>query len=80
LTCRQWHEGDKMMPIGMDGHSKLLSDILIDKKVNVLLKIDQLVIVDADDHIIWLVHQRLSDRVRYDGETESYLKLEWIPT
>ncbi len=80
LTCRQWHEGDKMMPIGMDGHSKLLSDILIDKKVNVLLKIDQLVIVDADDHIIWLVHQRLSDRVRYDGKTESYLKLEWIPT
>jgi len=79
LTCRRWCEGDKMMPIGMYGKSKLISDMLIDAKVSILQKRDQLVIIDSNDQIIWLVYQRLSDHVKYDKKTETYLKLEWVP-
>ena len=68
-----------MTPLGMSGRSKLVSDMLIDKKVHVLQKMDQLVLVDKEEQIIWLVQQRLSDSVKYDDQTERLLRLEWKP-
>ena len=79
LMCRTWQPGDKMTPLGMSGRSKLVSDMLIDKKVHVLQKMDQLVLVDKEEQIIWLVQQRLSDSVKYDDQTERLLRLEWKP-
>ena len=78
LTCRIWEHGDHMIPLGMLGKKKLISDILIDRKVNVLEKMDQLVLLDVDKEIIWLINHRLSETVKYTNQSDRYLKLEWI--
>lgn len=33
MTLRPWRQGDRIEPLGMNGHSRLISDILVDGKV-----------------------------------------------
>lgn len=54
LTLRNWQEGDKIKPLGMQG-TKLISDILIGKKINRNEKENILVIVNSDENIIAIV-------------------------
>ena len=49
--------------------SKLISDYLIDEKVPVALKKEQLVLTSEDD-IAWLVGRRINDRYKLTDETE----------
>jgi len=73
LIVRKWRDGDAFQPIGMDG-SKKVSDYLIDKKLTRIQKERQLVLI-ADDEIIWLCGQRLSETVKIDDKTQQYLEL-----
>lgn len=57
LTVRRVENGDRFIPFGMKG-SKLVSDYLTDRKKNVFEKQEQLVLLDADDNILWLVGER----------------------
>ena len=73
IQIRNWMKGDKFQPLGMRG-SKKVSDYLIDTKVDCFNKEKQLV-VTADDEIIWLCGQRLSDKVRVTNETINLMEL-----
>ena len=73
IQIRNWMKGDKFQPFGMSG-SKKVSDYLIDIKVDCFNKEKQLV-VTADDEIIWLCGQRLSDKVRVTNETINLMEL-----
>lgn len=74
LTIRTVEQGDRFIPFGMKG-SKLVSDYLTDRKMNLFDKQRQLVVVDASGKIIWLVSQRPDNCCRITDRTQSVLKI-----
>ena len=74
LTVRRVEEGDWMIPFGMRGR-KLLSDLMTDRKMTVFEKLRQLVVVDAQDVIVWAVGLRIADSVAVAETTQSVLEL-----
>ena len=74
LTIRRIEEGDWMQPYGMKGR-KLLSDLMTDLKMTVFEKRRQLVVVDAQDVIVWAVGLRIADSVAVAETTQSVLEL-----
>lgn len=73
LKVRRWREGDWFIPLGMSGRKKL-SDYLIDKKVSLVEKNRQFVLLSGDD-IVWVVGRRLDDRFCITKKTENVLKI-----
>ena len=68
LTIRRVEEGDWMQPYGMKG-KKLLSDLMTDLKMTVFEKRRQLVVVDNQGVIVWLVGLRTDQRVAVTDQT-----------
>ena len=62
LTVRRVEEGDWMVPYGMKGR-KLLSDLMTDLKMSIFDKRKQLVVVDNEGIIVWVVGIRVSQNV-----------------
>ncbi len=75
LTVRHIKPADRFCPFGMRG-SRLVSDYLTDKKKTLFDKRRQLVVVDADDTIVWLVGERPDNRFRIADDTKEVLLLE----
>jgi tRNA(Ile)-lysidine synthase len=69
LTVRRVVEGDRFVPFGMKG-SKLVSDFMTDRKMNLFEKQRQLVVVDSSGRILWLVGLRTDNRYRITESTE----------
>lgn len=53
LTLRTWMPGEKIRPLGMKG-SRLISDVLIDRKVPRAKRKEILVLTDGQN-VLWLV-------------------------
>lgn len=68
LMVRRVRRGDRFVPFGMKG-GKLLSDFMTDLKLSVYDKRRQLVIVDAAEHILWVVGRRPDNRFRITTNT-----------
>ena len=73
LRLRRWQDGDWFVPFGMSGKKKL-SDYLIDKKVSMVQKSRQFVLLSGDD-IVWVVGRRLDDRFAITKRTDRVLKI-----
>jgi len=73
LKLRTWKNGDRFKPLGMKGNKKI-SDLLIDKKMNRFDKEKQLVLT-ADDEIIWVCGQQISESVKVTSKTSDFMKL-----
>ncbi|KPM49303.1 tRNA lysidine(34) synthetase TilS [Jiulongibacter sediminis] len=76
LLLRKWQLGDRFQPFGMKG-SKLVSDYLIDEKVSIPEKRQQMVLV-SNEVIVWLVGRRASEKVKIGKKTLQILKLEIV--
>lgn len=74
LTVRRVEEGDWMQPYGMKGR-KLLSDLMTDVKMTMFQKRRQLVVVDAEGVIVWLVGRRVTGSAAVSTATEEVLEL-----
>ena len=74
LTLRRVEEGDWMIPYGMNGR-KLLSDLMTDRKMTLFEKRKQLVVVDNQGVVVWLVGLRIDDRVAVSDSTQEVLML-----
>jgi len=74
VVIRNWQQGDKIKPLGMTG-SKLISDILIDKKISQFDKGHQLVLVDATGKIISLLRHSISEDVKIGEHTKELLEI-----
>ena len=72
LTVRRVEEGDWMIPFGMEGR-KLLSDLMTDRKMTVFEKRRQLVVVDGEGNMVWLVGIRTDNRCRVSPDTTEVL-------
>jgi len=68
LTIRPWQVGDRIIPFGMNG-SKLVSDILIDNKVNSFEKENTYVLLSGEK-IMWLIGHRTSNEFRVKKTTK----------
>lgn len=73
LTLRRWREGDSFIPFGMIGRKKV-SDYLTDRKVSVIEKSRQFVLLSGEE-IVWVVGRRIDDRYRITKQTENILKI-----
>lgn len=76
LFVRKVKQGDRFIPFGMRG-SKLISDYLTDRKLNILEKERQLVVTDCDDNILWLVGERPAAPYCVTEKTKKLLCLRW---
>lgn len=76
LTLRPWERGDRFIPLGMSGH-KLVSDYLIDAKVDRFEKEHTFVIASAGE-IVWLVGHRIAETVRISQNTKEVLLLSLV--
>lgn len=74
LTIRRTRTGDRFTPFGMNG-SKLVSDFLTDRKMNVFDKRRQLVITDATERIVWIAGLRPDNHCRIDSNTTRVLTI-----
>lgn len=74
FTVRRVEEGDRMVPYGMQG-SKLLSDMMTDRKMTLFEKRRQLVVVDVHGVIVWAVGLRTDQRVAVTEDTTEVLEI-----
>ena len=77
LTLRRTQEGDRFVPLGMQG-SQLVSDFLTNLKRNRFEKRDQIVLLDAADEIVWVVGLRINDRFKITPKTTDRLRIELL--
>ena len=77
LTVRYVENGDRFIPFGMKG-SKLVSDYLTDRKKNAFEKQSQLVLLDADDKVLWLVGERPDARCCITENTIKALTIRYF--
>ena len=76
IKVRPWHEGDRMIPLGMDFEKKV-HDIFVDKKVPFQKRKCWPIICDQEK-IIWIPGVKLDDRVKVHDSTEKVLRVEAI--
>lgn len=76
LTIRRWKTGDRFMPFGMTG-SKLVSDYLIDAKINRFDKENVWVMLSGGE-IIWLIGYRSSDCYKINEDTKTILEINFV--
>lgn len=77
LTVRTPHDGDRFTPYGMKG-SKLVSDFMTDRKLNVFEKRQQPVVEDASGQIVWLAGLRTANPVAITHKSRRSLTLLYI--
>ena len=75
LFIRNRKPGDRFKPLGMSGHKKV-KDILIDKKIPKYERDQLLLVVDAEDNIVWLAPYKISDDYKITQETDKILILK----
>lgn len=76
LTVRNFNEGDKFVPLGMQGHQKL-KNLFVNLKIPESDRKKQLLVLSGDD-IINIHNLRRSDLYKIDNSTEKILMLEEI--
>ncbi|OWP31388.1 tRNA lysidine(34) synthetase TilS [Prevotella intermedia] len=77
LVLRRTATADRFRPFGMRG-SKLVSDYLTNLKVDVVSKRKQLVLVDGNGEIMWLVGRRSSETYRIGSTTTTALRIRFL--
>jgi tRNA(Ile)-lysidine synthase len=76
LVIRKWKNGDRFKPFGMKG-SKLVSDYLVDEKVNRFEK-EKIYVMESGGKIIWLIGLRVSDDLKITAMTGKVLLFQMI--
>lgn len=75
FLLRRWNSGDWMVPLGMKGKKKL-SDLFTDLKMDLPEKERAVVAVMEDRRIAAVLCERIDDKIKITGSTESVIKIE----
>lgn len=73
LSLRVWRDGDSFVPFGMKGRKKI-SDFLVDNKVSIVDKRQQLLLL-SDDRVVWVVGRRIDNRYAVTNNTRMILRV-----
>lgn len=77
FIIQTWQQGDRFKPLGMNG-SKLVSDYLIDKKINVFEKKKCMVLVSKKtNEIVALIPYQISNDYKLGNDSKSVLKISF---
>lgn len=76
ISLRHWHEGDRFQPLGMTHGTQLVSDYFSDHKYTILQKQEQLLLVDANNTVLWIVGRRTTHPHRVTPSTRALLIVE----
>jgi tRNA(Ile)-lysidine synthase len=77
FVLQTWQHSDRFKPLGMNG-SKLISDYLIDKKINLFEKEKCLVLVSKKTtEIVAVIPYQINNDYRLEEGTKSILKVCW---
>jgi len=83
LTVRPWRAGDRLAPLGMDGHQSV-ADTLTQRKVAHGDRPSALLLEDASGMPVWLVGHRIDRRAAlpdaWPEDGLNLLTLRWVPT
>ncbi|MCI0342551.1 MAG: tRNA lysidine(34) synthetase TilS [Planctomycetales bacterium] len=79
LRARPRRAGDRFRPLGAPGR-RLLSDVLVDRKVPRDVRDILPVLEDASGRILWVPGSPPADEARLTPTTREVLRVEWIPT
>lgn len=77
FVLRRTATADRFRPFGMRG-SKLVSDYLTNLKVDAVSKRKQLVLVDGNGEIMWVVGRRSSETYRIGSTTTTALRIRFL--
>lgn len=77
LSLRHRRPGDCFQPLGLNGRSRKLKKYLADLKIPAAERDQQLLLLDADDRVVWVVGRRLDHRFRLRPESEDVFELIW---
>lgn len=77
LQMRPRVNGEKMRPLGMEGKSRKIKDIMIDEKIPQTLRQKWPVLV-LDDKPVWLVGHKVDESMRVSAEAETVLHLKLL--
>lgn len=77
LTIRNWSKGDRIQPLGMKNGSKLISDVLINKKIDKFKKQNQL-LIQSNQKTIWLVDLMVSENFALSKHTKIAYKISSV--
>lgn len=75
LTIRLWKQGDKIRPIGLNGH-KLVSDLLNDLKLSRTER-EQTVVLLSGNEIAWVIGRRIAHPFRISSKTRRIGRFTW---
>ena len=64
LAVRSRRPGDTFKPLGMGGRGRKLQDYLVDRKIARADRDSLPLVVDGDDHIVWVVGQSIAEDFR----------------
>jgi len=68
LLLRNWHKGDKFIPLGMKSFKKL-SDFFIDEKISISEK-DTTWLLFSESNLVWIIGKRIDDRFKVTSKTK----------
>lgn len=75
LRLRTRQPGEKMQPLGMNGRSNKLKEIMIDRKIPARLRAGW-PIVATESHPVWLVGHLVDERARVTADSASIIHLQ----
>ena len=79
FAVRNWQPGDRFRPFGLQGHRKKLQDLFVDRKVSRADRARIPLVLDAQDRIVWVVGQGVSEDFRGTRGAASVLILKVRP-
>ena len=75
IRLRKPKEGDFFYPLGMKNQKKLISKFFKDIKLSKIEKEKAWLLVDNNDHIIWVVNYRLDERFKLKENNKNFLNI-----
>ena len=70
IVLRPRQSGERFQPLGLQGHSRLLSDYMIDERIPAGIR-GRLPLLCTAHHVAWVVGRRLDERVRLTEASET---------
>lgn len=75
LYVRTRQPGERMQPLGMDGHSSSLQDIMVNRKMASRLR-EQWPLVATNKHVVWLTGHIIDQRVKVSDNSRRIVRLK----
>jgi tRNA(Ile)-lysidine synthase len=79
LFLRRRKDGDRFCPLGMGGHHKRVSDLLVNAKVPSQWRDQIPLLVRKDDTILWVCGWRMDERARVHNQTSRIVVVRLRP-